>query len=472
MVDKLVSFNATRPGAGLPPEVEERLDNRFALRGQGIDGTNAALGILRARLATQDTEPVPLVFAGSSTTEGFNTDESNRWINLIAERVTDRPVIFGYAAAAASAPFQDGITFINMGRSGTDSGGYITLNEAPVIGGWAPALVMHTVGANDSSWEWGTPANTVTNIRARIEAVDAASPKPVTHVLMHQHERYDRVPQYPWDDYHAALLDMAASFPNVTIFDITPTFEAVGVPGSDPLGLMMPDLVHINDHGHRLYADLVGTFLDLPTRPVIAQGGQPEPMTITLHDNFDRPDRSTITGDVPAIAPDGAAWAELAGQIGIVGGVLTPEVGMTTTALVDAGTPDIHMTVDVTYRDPSFIGGIVFRATDLNNRWGVYVFGGDGIPEVQLFRMVGGNSAKVHQVSRDFTPGEEMAVTVRCVGPNITVSINGARVLTYAMTAGEDAQSRGWTKVGPRITSGSLTMDNLIVYDATPSGQV
>lgn len=420
-----------------------------------------AIDILRARLVGRSAAPVPLVFAGSSTTRGGNVAVVNRWVDRIAATATDLPVLQTYEIARDSVPFPTGITFVNMGRTGHNSGTYMTLAEATVIGGWNPAMVMHSIGANDAVSMY-SPQEVGDNIAARIDAIDAAATLPVAHVLMHQHQRQDTTLREPWPNYLAGLRAIAATRSNVTVLDLASTFDTLGIGTTDPLGIMATDKVHVGTTGHAIYADFIGEFLPLPS--ITSSGGPVDPSPVDptpellISDSFSRAD-GPLSGSV---ADTGQVWQTLSGAPAIVSERV--DTGASTgTAVIPALRPDVDIRVIARFSGTPGIGGIVFRSLDINNRWGVFF--NRASFKAQIFRMVGGaNTIPITGEAFTFPAvGVDFPIRVRVSGRQVDVWVEDALVLTYQMTEADDTATRTWDKIGFRVTDRSLSFDNLEV---------
>lgn len=437
----------------------------YALKGEGGGGgaveSGSALGVVRARVLARAAAPVPLVFAGSSTTRGGNVAVVNRWVDRIAATVTDLPVKQTYEIARDSVPFPTGITFVNMGRTGHNSGTYMTVAEATIIGGWNPAMVMHSIGANDAVSMY-SPQQVGANIAARIDAIDAAATLPVAHVLMHQHERQDTTLREPWPNYLAGLRTIAASRPNVAVLDLASTFDTLGIADTDPMGIMAADLVHVNTTGHALYSDLIGAYLPLPLKAVTGGTTPPDPDPIEpevlVADSFDRAD-GPLGGST---SQTGHVWQTLSGAPAIVSGRV--DTGTSTgTAVIPVLRPDVDIRVTARFSGAAGIGGIAFRSLDINNRWGVFF--NRASFKAQIFRMVAGaNTIPITGEAFTFpADGVDFPIRVRVSGRQVDVWVENALVLTYQMTEADDTATRTWDKIGFRVTDKSLSFDNLEV---------
>lgn len=242
-----------------------------------VDGalTGTATGLLRLLLSTRDSGSRPVVFVGSSTTVGSNaTTAANRWVNrLTAALQAAWPLSNGSAASGtrslatvvAASPLPAGVHGVNAGVVGTTSATYLDATSRSQIAGLAPAVIVHTIGANDYS-AGVVPATFATNLDGQLDALDAAISGPHVHVLVHSYRRRDvSSPAYPWTAYGSAMASVAASDTARRVFlDISGPYEQVDIGGTDPLNLLDTDLTHQTDAGHAVMAELVRDALDIP----------------------------------------------------------------------------------------------------------------------------------------------------------------------------------------------------------------
>ena len=381
--------------------------------------TPAGLAPLKARLHLRDTHPVFLAFAGSSTTAGTNVTAEFRWVNRIAEKVTTTPVPHNIAALRLVDIWDEpGISLANIGRSGATSETYLTLEEATEIGGMNPALVMHSVGANDNLvyLSTGSTADWAANVEARIDAIDAAATLPVGHVLMHQHQRFDfanRPQVHPWEAYLVEAQNIATRRRNVSVLNLDQYFRAVGIPDSDPLGMMESDKAHVNADGYAFYAEVIGDFLRLP----------PFVVKTLVDDDFERLDSPASLGR----ARTGQAWT-VHSEDGLTWGIADGAAGPTSPSgrgfvSVDAATTDVTVRtyLAATASSGGAVAGIAAWVDGPGN--GVYVAARQSYYE---FGVVAGGSRQI--ISRPGPPpvvGDVIELVTR--GTAVDVHINGAR---------------------------------------------
>lgn len=237
------------------------------------------LPAFRAGLARRNTHPCVVVGLGSSTTSGSQaTEPQYRYFNRLAAYVqaayplasgTEHPVR-ALPDAAASAPLGPGVAFANGGQGNTTSANYLPAARITQIGAVDPRMVIHMIGSNDSYYGTSLEAYKA-NLQDRLNALRGVIPRPCTHVYVHAFERFDYekfTPVATWDEYGQALSEFVAANPTDTAFiDLTPDYEAVGVPSSDPLDIVNVDRVHQGNDGHAFMAELIATYLGIPSGP-------------------------------------------------------------------------------------------------------------------------------------------------------------------------------------------------------------
>lgn len=266
MADRLVSVD---DNFDFPPPVEQRQGVKIeaAVRREvGASGA-PALAKLRAALATRNVAPVPIVFSGSSTTEGVGASQpSARYVNVLTEALhaaypmSNGSTPFGVRNAqniTNALPLTHGIQVFNVGIGGASTTTYIDDYRRSRIVQLAPRAMFHMVGSNDN-WS-NKPAAAY---KADLEAVLAYFKQniitPCVHILIHQHLRWDRTSTVAWSEYGEAMRQIAEADPtNVAFIDVSKDFETVGVPNADPLDLVGVDNIHLTDAGHAFMADLI-----------------------------------------------------------------------------------------------------------------------------------------------------------------------------------------------------------------------
>lgn len=198
-----------------------------------------------AAVARAHRRKVPVVLVGSSTTAGSGA--SSKGVSYAA--------ILGRRFREASPA----IVVENLGQPGTTAETYLPDARISRIHALAPAAVVHMVGSNDYSRSVSPSAYGAT-LRDRIAAIDAGLALPCQHVLVQTFARIDVTePVAPWASYGEQLHAIAADHAACVVLDVSAAFAEVGVGfgGTDPLGLVGPDRIHLSDPGHRFLAELV-----------------------------------------------------------------------------------------------------------------------------------------------------------------------------------------------------------------------
>lgn len=216
------------------------------------------LPVFGARVAAAATLslPVAVVLVGSSTTAA-NPGYTSRLTKLTqaAYPVSSQSVPVWSTSATFTRRDTAGIHVYNAGEGSTVSADYLTDAECDRIAALNPGLIIHMVGSNDFR-NRVHPAQYETNMRSRLMALDSRLTVPCQHMLVHAYERFDSMsPVATWAQYGAALERVAAGRPDTVFVDLSGAYVAVGVPSSDPLGLIGPDHVHQTSQGYRFMAD-------------------------------------------------------------------------------------------------------------------------------------------------------------------------------------------------------------------------
>lgn len=326
-----------QPGPGASPDL---LYTPLPYRGP--------MGIFRAGLTLAKTagRPLAIAFAGSSTTAGNNTALAKRWVTLVAARLTSNPVLTDTEANNRKGNLPAGINVVNAGLNGATSTTYLADGRDARVASANPRLVVHTIGSNDYGSN-RAPATYKASILDAIDRINALVPGPVAHLLIHSYERYDVTPRtYAWSQYRDALVGIATERPETVAFlDLSATFRSLGIPSTDPLGLMQTDKLHMNDYGHALYADLVASALGITaasdtSAPVIPVVPETPAATVVMADDFTR-----ANGPLGVTSVGSKPWLYSAGTMSLVGGLVTASAG-NAGAVADAGITDCTVGAD------------------------------------------------------------------------------------------------------------------------------
>ena len=235
---------------------------------RGVQRQSQALAIFRARLMKRDTEPIPIICSGDSETRGEGaTSDETRYVNRLITYLQGKyPSASGTESTVQNrtggAPFSPftgpGIHGYSTGRGGTQADTYLLDSDTVNIAAIDPAMIIHQVALNDYARR-----RPIAQYRAdlihRLDHIDAALTRPCVHVLSLTYPRQDVTnPDPEWHEYGDALRSIAAERPETVAFlDMSPAFAAMGIPGSDPFGLLVADQIHTNDDGYEMMADCV-----------------------------------------------------------------------------------------------------------------------------------------------------------------------------------------------------------------------
>lgn len=262
---KLTDLRVRASDGHFPDDVVRSIGLRLSGTSAGATAS-AGFALLWARLAVAkaDALPCPLVFAGSSTTANNGVSAPLGYVNQFVAAAQEKWPNGGVESetqTSNSATFVPvtgpGVHGYNAGEGGATALNYLTDSESEAIAALNPAMIMHMVGSNDFKQQRSL-ATYKQNILDRIAYLDARMAMPCLHVLVHPYQRMDVVSAgVPWGSYGEVLRQVAEEVPNAVMVDISAEYEAVGVPGSDPLVILRPDQVHQHERGYRFMADLL-----------------------------------------------------------------------------------------------------------------------------------------------------------------------------------------------------------------------
>lgn len=248
----------TKADASHTHEVDDVTGLREALDERTAEPlSSAALG---AALAQQHSTGAALVFTGSSTMMGGRpTDDDHRIVNRIANylgaELTD-------STSSPSVP-SSGVAVFQYSKGNTRSDTYLTAAKVTAVGQIKPVVMVHAVGSNDY-YDQQDPSTYRTNLEDWLDQLRDVSPDTV-HLYVVQHGRNDMSDTtHAWEDYTEALQELQDGHPDhVDVLDLSGDFAAMGIPGSDPWGLLYTDNVHLNDAGNRALAHLLCAHLGI-----------------------------------------------------------------------------------------------------------------------------------------------------------------------------------------------------------------
>ncbi len=236
---------------------------------------------LTTALARRRSQPVRVLFLGSSTTAGIGASSTaarfvDRFVTGLQATfpagTTSPPATRDLSESTDRTDEKPGVQGINGALGGATAATYFTDAHEYAVHVLQPACVVHMIGSNDSVAR--VPAATfVAQVEDVVRRIDAASTRPPCHVLLQPVRRY-QVSVAVWQEYRDALQQLAARLPRATFVDLGSTFEAHDALGADPDDLIGPDAVHPTDAGHALLAETLADALDL-TRRGLGTGTDP-----------------------------------------------------------------------------------------------------------------------------------------------------------------------------------------------------
>jgi len=180
------------------------------------------------------------------------------------------------AGASSVPPLSDvvgpivatGMRWWNGSSGGAGIANYLTAPKIVQIGNVQPDYVIHIIGANDFAGQ--TPIVDYKNyLRDWSAQIEAGSPGAV-NVYVHTHgSPAPAVPTIGWNAYGVAMAEVAAELPVKRVYinadDVLGVLGLYGSQNRTDLKIPTPDLVHLNGHGARLLADIIGGYMGIPS---------------------------------------------------------------------------------------------------------------------------------------------------------------------------------------------------------------
>ena len=470
MAKKLISFDDEAEGLGLPEVVEGRLGGIFAGRQDALAGP-APLGMFSAALASRETGPVVIVGTGSSTTQGNGASATHlRWFNQFATAVhrayplasgAEQPLPRVLADAVAEPPAGPGIHFVNAAVGGTNARNFLTDVTGPQVAALNPDVIIHMVGTNDFRIDKPIDEFT-TEFSARLDQLDQDAATPILHVIVRAYEvAGDHYTEdgtlHTWDEYGEAMRAAAEDRADHAIYiDLSESYARAGVPGDDPHGMILADMVHQNDVGHTFMADLMLRAMKIPPAPAVVEQAPPRPAILLAYDRFDYPD-----GPIGGLTtPTGQVWTQWDGSPRISGGSASAGGGPATAAF-DVGSSDHDASVLVEITSTAGYPMLLFRSLDVDNRLGatIDVAGGGFF----LHRMLGGVATNLTTVASINTSRGVHSVRAICAGRRIQVYWDDAKIIDHTLSEADSTAMNDWTHVGWRSLLGQAKWDDFRV---------
>ena len=470
MAKKLISFDDEAEGLGLPEVVEGRLGGIFAGRQDALAGP-APLGMFSAALASRETGPVVIVGTGSSTTQGNGASATHlRWFNQFATAVhrayplasgAEQPLPRVLADAVAEPPAGPGIHFVNAAVGGTNARNFLTDVTGPQVAALNPDVIIHMVGTNDFRIDKPIDEFT-TEFSARLDQLDQDAATPILHVIVRAYEvAGDHYTEdgtlHTWDEYGEAMRAAAEDRADHAIYiDLSESYARAGVPGDDPHGMILADMVHQNDVGHTFMADLMLRAMKIPPAPAVIEQAPPRPAILLAYERFDHPD-----GPIGNLTtPTGQVWAQWDGSPRVSGGSASAAGGAATAAF-DVGSSDHDVSALIEITSTAGFPSFMFRSLDVDNRLGATIGVAEGYFLLQ--RMLGGVSTNLTTIASINTSQGVHSVRAICTGRRIQVYWDGNKIIDHTLSEADATAMNGWTHVGWRSQLGQAKWDDFRV---------
>lgn len=277
---------AATAGPETPPPAASAVATAVGTTGGGTSmAVTTALGKFYGVACTRTVAPVIVALIGDSYTAYTGTWPTPFSARLQAGWPSSQTPAVSADLTTARSSRSNAVQVVDMAVNGSTSASSVTTTTRDQIAALTPALYVIMLGANDVYKDAVPPAQYQTNIQAIINYQKTANPLPCSFVLVHAYPRQD-VTVTNWEQYGQALQNIAnGDTANVTYLDLTPIFAAVGIPGENPLSLLQSDLIHPNDSGTLLIADLIfaGIQQQLPasTGPTVSLSSTPALTIVT-----------------------------------------------------------------------------------------------------------------------------------------------------------------------------------------------
>jgi lysophospholipase L1-like esterase len=418
---------------------------------------SAPLLILDGALTARKTTPARIVFAGSSTTAGSNASApAKRWVNTFmtflqtaypSGAASEPPTVADVNGAFGTITPLPGVQGFNIGQSSTTAATFLTDAESQILTSLDPSVIFYMVGSND----FGTnvPISTfTTNLQNRINYNKARLlNRPCAHILVGAYERWDVTGTTPWAQYGGAMQAIADASPSDTLcVDLNSRYVAynipgakglpggAGAPGTDPNGLISSDKIHQNDTGHEqmarwIYQDVMGVPPLNPGTTTPPGTGTASPVT----DNFARTSTNTL-----GAAVTGQTWSINTGSTWATdGSVAFMTSGTNGLATATCGYSDVTFNCKVRRPASGTCGIRVRQSESINTGMALYF---DSASNLVLLSTVINGTITVKDslaVPADVAVGDYATLTISANGAEIIGFVNGVRLLSTTLTAGD-----------------------------------
>lgn len=224
-------------------------------------GIDSKFNALRAAIITPSNDYRVVVLGSSSSNGAYTTEPEKAVYQRLAymSGVSSYPSLDAVSSPVASGP----IRWWTGSEGNTTSANYFPPARRAALANVNPNLVIHMVGENDYFYKT-TLANYKANLESALQFVESQSPN-VINVLVHSHGRNDvTAPVATWDQYGAAMKEVADALPARRYFINTMDFFYPLGTMDNNLGGIIMDTVHPGDVGHRYLARIIGSHLGIP----------------------------------------------------------------------------------------------------------------------------------------------------------------------------------------------------------------
>jgi hypothetical protein len=260
-------FDELSGGAGDLATVKNRLDDLEQLTLVELRKFVSSL------VQKQLNEGVGIVYAGSSTAEGYgsagmgsNDYNGRAWAERVNAVLTPRTL--NWNVNNGDKKPSTGIQGWQFSVGGTTSSNYLPDNKIEAIGSIKPQLMFHAVGSNNYGNQWGLD-DYERDMRETLAKIDRVSPD--TRHVMVTYQTLNGLngnnPPLKWWQYNERLKKVALEHPRSYFLDLSDDAYAMGMPGANHWWFYQTDENHVHATTHRYYAARILDQLGLPVPP-------------------------------------------------------------------------------------------------------------------------------------------------------------------------------------------------------------
>lgn len=221
----------------------------------------------------QLNEGVGIVYAGSSTAEGYgsagigsNDYNGRAWAERVNAVLTPRTL--NWNVNASDKKPATGIQGWQFSKGGTTSSDYLPADKVAAIGSIKPQLMFHAVGSNNYGNQWGLD-DYEKDMRNKLAEIDKVSPDTRHILLTYQtlNGKDGNNPPIKWRQYNERLRKVAGEHPRAYFLDLSDDSYAMGMPGANHWWGYASDGNHVTAFTHRYFAARILGELGLPVPP-------------------------------------------------------------------------------------------------------------------------------------------------------------------------------------------------------------